>query len=176
MEVSYITWLGLLLLSSVLTGVSSSRFYLTLDEVGTSTTSASIGSGSLTDQNNSTCAPNSREVSCSCGEDLWTSIQLSNQALNATCERFSIVENSSSPFSFCEDTLLNLGPGYVIRMENASEVPETEEVESFDSSSLEQLVGDIEQNLRGYKKVLDRTVVHVLILTRESKCFCFVSE
>lgn len=121
-----------------------------------------------------------KKIECSCGDPLLESIsRYQDEIKNSTCSSFKELDDPSSNFSFCTHALRALGCGYEIypvmlnttdRSVNTSGV-----VDVFNESSLRDKIEEIEERLRDFKRVLDRTIIGVLIEAQFSKCACFVS-
>lgn len=122
-----------------------------------------------------------KTIECSCGDPLLESIsRYQAEIKNSTCSSFKELDDPSSKFSFCAHALRGLGCGYEIypvmlnttdRSVNISGVG----VDVFTESSLKKKIEEIEDHLRVFKRVLDRTIIGVLIEAQFSKCACFVS-
>ena len=126
--------------------------------------------GSGVDTSNSTCT----SVQCSCGGPLRQAKDEYEQEISSTCSSYDIVEDNSSIFSFCADSLhwSNKRQGYKIIMVDTDV---DGDMLVFNESSLEEKMKEIEGFLRIFKNVLDRTTSGVLAQSDNTKCFCFVS-
>lgn len=177
----------LLLVLVAFSGTLSStedRFYLSLGSISNSGGSGgSEGSGMTlapAPDDNSTNNDTSDKcifgpeikVSCTCGAPLEEAQRAYREKLKETCDRFDEIVNRDSPFSFCTSTLRSDGWGYEIRKVSVSQgsIP----VENFTDSSLNETVTEMEDRLRVFRRVLDRTISGVLAESVNSKCFCFV--
>ncbi len=122
---------------------------------------------------NESCTVGTRKLSCLCGDELIKSHRIYREQLNNTCSGYYDGVRSDSPFSFCDEVFQSLG--YEIKMENASLAVGGVEVSLLNQSQLAVKVRSVEANLDMYKRILDRTLVGVLIETEEHRCSCFVS-
>lgn len=192
----YLFLLSLVCSSGVLSSTEDC-FYLTLTLVENEDTGGSgsggsddLGLGNLfgsgvapaasntSDSTSTQCEFKSSEVpvSCSCGEDLEKSRRDHEQELNATCELFDELKNPASNFSFCENslrTLISSSLGY--RIEKLY-VNCSNDTGVFNSSSLQEKLSKMEQQLGLFRRVLDRTIAGLLVKSDRDKCFCFVSS
>lgn len=167
------------LLLLVITSSSISRagnnFYLSLKPYDDLDWEA--GSG-LDASNSTTCT--SQGVQCSCGDPLRRARDEYEREISSTCCNYDIVEDNSSIFSFCADSLQwlsighsSIGQGYKIIMVDT--VVDDDDLLVFNESTLEERIKEVESYLRVFKNVLDRTTSGVLAESDYTKCFCFVS-
>lgn len=172
-------YLLLLVLSGTLSSAQD-HFYLTLRYVERESLARDLGvwSSGTSESNNDTtsattqCEFRSREVpvSCSCGSGLENSIRDYQETREATCDESD--EYPASPFGFCANSLRSLGCGYEIHNER---IAPSANLEVFNDSTLSERIGQMENQLRLFRKVLDRTIVGLLVETDRDKCFCLVS-
>ena len=111
-----------------------------------------------------------KSVSCSCGRLLSEDQGVVEDRLKATCAQYENIEDQSD-FSFCTESLERAG--FEITKESVDvAIPM---VYTFNESMLNALLRDMEDQLRIFKMVLDRTVSGILAESNTAKCFCFVS-
>lgn len=117
-----------------------------------------------------------KKIECSCGDPLLESISRYQAEIgNSTCSSFKELDDPSSKFSFCTHALRALGCGYEIYPVMLNRSVNISGVDIFTESSLKDKIEEIEDRLRVFKRVLDRTIIGVLIEAQFSKCACFVS-
>lgn len=107
-------------------------------------------------------------VSCTCEEPLMNARRGYEERLNSACAWFDEIEDASD-FSFCTNTLLRAG--YEISKEFI-DAPTF----GLDEASLNRTLRELENQLRIFRVVLDRTLSGILAESDSSKCFCFVSD
>ena len=124
------------------------------------------------------CRVGTRELNCLCGGDLKSSYVRYRNELMKTCTTYDVVRDDS-PFSFCEEAFLALG--YRIQTRSVWSVEDSSlnmtNGSTFSSSSnLTERIRSLEASLENFKRVLDRTIIGVLIEREEDRCSCFVSQ
>ena len=158
--------------SSHVEASTEGQFYLSLgcDQFGSGMTSNTADSCDI--MNNS----QRYDIECSCGDRLKKVESCDEKRLNETCERYSIINDPSSVFSFCDKTLSRLGFEIYKEPVAGSRLNQSSNFTTFTNSTLEEKIRTLERYLQGFKSVLDRTMLRVMIESKGARCNCLVGD
>lgn len=113
-------------------------------------------------------------LKCLCGDNLTTAHREYRQSLLDTCTNNFTEDSDSVPFSFCSAALLSLGYNIEVINNTNDSMNMVDMNYTFNSYSLAERIESLEQSMLVFQRVLDRTIVGVLVETKGHLCSCLV--
>lgn len=111
-----------------------------------------------------------KDLSCMCGHKLIKQQEAIQTRLNTSCEFYEEqISNHPSPLGFCERAIEQMGE--CVTFEPAP----VGSTGAFTNITLATKLREVNGILLGYFGVLDRTLVHVYLPSKEHRCQCLVS-
>ena len=176
--------LTVLMLFTCTVAPEEDKFYILLSRLEEDSISGSGDSDRNSTDDDDTCAVGNsatlgtlaqKNLKCLCGNTLINSWEDYEKKLEASCDFYSMT-NESHPLSFCNTTLHNMGFNITLKnLTGETSSDNSSDIHAFNNSKLMDKKIELESYLRAFKRVLDRTIVGVLIRSNLSRCTCFVS-